>query len=102
MVLYFQRAAKCLYFIQVQVLESEIHRYGVDAEMLWVEALQAVQGIQERKAVLPAGNAYGDLIIFLDHVIIIHCFSDITEYLLQSRKMRLLPNGYIFYQYGIS
>ena len=77
-----QIPAQFLDFVQIQIFKSQIHGDGMNREVLWIKTAQTVQGIQQCQTVFSARYADSNFVALLDHLIIVHGFADVTQYLL--------------------
>ena len=74
--------AKITDLVKLQIVKSQIDRNGTKLERMRIETAQPLQSLEQCKTVLAAGDADGDLIAGLYHMIIINSLACKAVYLL--------------------
>ena len=79
-------AADAFNSAQIQILESQVHRHGMQFKMLRIEPLQSMKGIKQRQGILSSRNPHRNPVALLYHMIIVRSPANVTQYLLKSHK----------------
>ena len=67
---------------QIKAWKPKRDRYSLDFKVLWIKPGESLEGLEKGQAVLPTGNADGNPVTILNHVIGIHSLACITKQLL--------------------